>query len=132
VPVRALEAIAGTPRCEAWFAAILPRIASPGDARAIVGAGLRLRARSESLAELRGVDVVRFARDIRANLIVVNGAFDWPTRAGEGAIVAAARSAQCVVAPGVGHGVGFFAPGVFAEAIASALTRVAAGPVRAV
>ncbi len=119
VPVRALEAIAGGERLDRWFASAVPLLANARDTRAIVACGLRVRSRSESLTELRGLDLVRVVREVRAPITFVNGANDWPTRAGEGQLLAAARSANRMIAPGVGHGVGILAPAVFARAVVS-------------
>lgn len=122
-PVRALETLAGVERCERWFAALVSAVLrgnGGSDARSTIAAGLRLRARTESLTELRGLDLVRLVRDIRSPIRFVNGALDWPTRAGEGGLVKAARAATVTLAARCGHGVGIFAPGVFANACASA------------
>ncbi len=122
LPPRALEAIVGSTRIEALAAAVLPRFTDAATARAIVAGGLRARARSESLRELEGIDVVALARAIEVPLAIVNGVFDWPTRAQEGAMVRAASDATLVIGRS-GHGVGILAPKTFADAIVDVVKR---------
>ena len=122
LPPRAIEAIVGSARVESLAAAVLPRVTDASTARAIVEGGLRARARSESLRELAGIDVVALAGAIDVPIAIVNGIFDWPTRAQEGAMVRAARDAALVLGR-CGHGVGFLAPQVFADAIAHVVAR---------
>jgi pimeloyl-ACP methyl ester carboxylesterase len=124
LPARLLERVLGETRLEALGIAILRRFVGAECAQIIAAAGLRLRSRSESLDELRGVDLARLVAQIRVPIAFVNGANDWPTRAGEGALLAAAHSAERVIAPGVGHGVGLLAPGTFAVAIGSVVGRL--------
>ncbi len=119
LPVRALARLAGESRIERWLAAFVPRLTDRETAKAIVQSGLRLRSRSESLAELRGVDLVAEVRRIRVPIVFVNGARDWPTRAGEGALLRSAPHASVILAPRTGHGVGLLDPATFARAIAS-------------
>ena len=122
LPPRAIEAIVGSARVEALAAALLPRFTDATTARAIVGGGLRARARSESLRELAGIDVVALARAIDVPIAIVNGVFDWPTRAQEGAMVRASHDATLALGRS-GHGVGFLAPQTFSDAIASVVAR---------
>ena len=122
LPPRAIEAIVGSARVEAWASALLPRVTDAPTARAIVDGGLRARARSESLRELAGIDVVALVRAIDTPIAIVNGIFDWPTRAQEGEMLRAARDATLVLGRS-GHGVGFLAPQTFADAIADVVAR---------
>jgi pimeloyl-ACP methyl ester carboxylesterase len=124
LPARLLERMLGEARLEAVGLALLRRFVGPDCAELIASAGLRLQSRPESLEELRGVDLERIVAQIRVPIAFVNGANDWPTRAGEGALLAAARSAERVIAPGVGHGVGLLAPGTFAIAIGNVVGRL--------
>jgi pimeloyl-ACP methyl ester carboxylesterase len=123
LPPRALAALVGEERLERAAAALLYRLTSGPTAAAIGAAGLRLRSRSESLSELAGIDVAALARAIRVPLTVINGAWDWPTRAGEAALARAARRGTVRIVPGAGHGVGFFAPEAFARAIEALFDR---------
>ncbi len=115
-PTRIAEACVGGERMEAAFAAVLPRVTDSATARAIVAAGLRARSRSESLDELRGIDVVALARQIDVPLAIMNGRFDYPTRALERAMRRANPGATLTLGRS-GHAVGFFAPTAFLEAI---------------
>ena len=123
-PARLIERVVGAERCETTFAALLRRFAGDECAREIMLTGLRFAARSESLEELRGMDLVRIVEQIRTPIAFVNGAYDWPTRAGEGALLEAARNGNRTIAPDVGHGVGLRAPGTFALAIGGVVGRV--------
>jgi pimeloyl-ACP methyl ester carboxylesterase len=124
LPPRLLERVLGEARLEALGLALLRRLVDGECAAAVASAGLRLRARSESLEELRGIDLAHMVAQIRVPIAFVNGVNDWPTRAGEGAFLAAAHDAERVIAPGVGHGVGIFAPGTFAIAIGNVVGRL--------
>jgi pimeloyl-ACP methyl ester carboxylesterase len=117
VPPQLVETLLGTARFEDAGAALLARLTDPETAAAIARAGLRLASRGESLRELAGVDVVELAARLGVPLAIVNGAFDWPTRAGESAMLRAARDARLFVSPRSGHGVGFFDAPFFASAL---------------
>lgn len=119
LPPALFAALMGEERLERFAAAQLYRVADAATARAIAESGLRLRARGESLRELRGFDAVAVVREVRAPIAFVNGAWDWPTRAGEKSLTRAARRATLTIVPRCGHGVGFFAPAAFARAIES-------------
>jgi pimeloyl-ACP methyl ester carboxylesterase len=117
VPAALLAALVGEARLERLAARQLSRLTDEATAEAVAACGLRLRARGESLRELAGFDAVAVVRDVRAPIAFVNGARDWPTRAGEKALVRAALCASLTAVPHCGHGVGFFAPHAFARAI---------------
>jgi pimeloyl-ACP methyl ester carboxylesterase len=117
LPFAALERVLGTARLERVARALLGRVTDAETAREIARAGLRLRARGESLRELRGFDLEATVRRIAVPIAIVNGAFDWPTRLGEGALARATERATITIVPNVGHGVGFFAAPAFAAAI---------------
>jgi pimeloyl-ACP methyl ester carboxylesterase len=119
LPPAFVTQLLGEERLEAWAGRLLGRWGDVATGRAIAEAGLRLRSRGESLRELAGFDPALPARAIGAPLVVINGAWDWPTRAGEGALVRAARRATLQVVPRTGHGVGLFAPRAFARAVES-------------
>jgi pimeloyl-ACP methyl ester carboxylesterase len=119
-PVRLLEEALGDVRLERWVARAVPRFTDAETADAIVRAGLRVRSRSESLAELAGLDLTAHVRTLNVPIVFVNGARDWPTRAGERALLRAAGRAELVLGPNVGHGVGLLDPAAFARALASA------------
>jgi pimeloyl-ACP methyl ester carboxylesterase len=120
VPVRFLETFAGDARIERFVAASVPRFTDADTAAEIVRAGLRVRSRSESLAELAGLDLVAHVRTLRVPIVFVNGARDWPTRAGERMLLRAARDSVLVLGPHAGHGVGLLDPATFARALALA------------
>ena len=123
VPPALLERALGTARCERLAEALVPRVVDAPTAAAIVDAGLRLASRPESLRELARFDLVAAVRAVRVPVALVNGRFDWPTRAGEGELLRAARDATLTIAARSGHGVGIFAPEVFAGAIESLVAR---------
>lgn len=116
LPPRALEAMLGTARIEALAGALVARVTDAETARAIVAAGMRSRARSESLRELAGMDLVPLVRAIPVPIVFVNGRFDWPTRAGERALLAVARAGSLELGA-CGHGVGIFDAPAFARAL---------------
>jgi pimeloyl-ACP methyl ester carboxylesterase len=120
VPVRLLESAAGDARLERWAAALVPRFTDAETAARIVRSGLRVRSRSESLSELAGLDLVALVRTLAVPIVFVNGALDWPTRAGERMLLRAARRAELVLGPRAGHGVGLLDPATFARALAIA------------
>ena len=120
-----LERLVGSARLERVAATILPHLTDDATARAIVEIGLRVRARSESLDALRGMDVVALTRAIAVPIGFVNGMFDWPTRAGEGELLRANAGATVSLAR-TGHGVGFFAARAFANVIADVVRRARA------
>ena len=126
LPPRLIERVLGSACVERAAAWMLPRITDAETAREIVACGLRARARSESLRELAGMDVADLARRIAVPIGFVNGAFDWPTRAGERALLLANADATLALAR-TGHGVGFFAPRVFAMAIVDVVRRAKLG-----
>ncbi|MBD5655925.1 MAG: hypothetical protein IAI50_12205, partial [Candidatus Eremiobacteraeota bacterium] len=117
LPVAALTKLVGPARMLAFAETLVPRVTDAPTARAIVAAGLRLEARGESLRELAGFDLVAIVREIRVPIAFVNGRYDWPTRAGEGGLLRAARDASLVIAPRCGHGVGILDPQTFARAL---------------
>ncbi len=123
VPPTMFERALGSERVDRLFTALMRRLLSKADADEVVAAGLRPQARSESLEELRGFDVGAIIRAIQAPLTLVNGRFDWPTRAGERAFVRAARDGALLIAPRCGHGVGVFDPATFARAIEATYER---------
>lgn len=120
VPPELLARALGPRRTRRLFEALVARVCAPDDARAIVRAGVRVASRGESLRELAGLDLVAVVRALAMPVVFVNGRFDWPTRAGEGALLRAARDGRLVVSPRSGHGVGIFDPPAFARAIACA------------
>ncbi|GAC1493128.1 MAG: alpha/beta hydrolase [Vulcanimicrobiaceae bacterium] len=120
VPPRLIERLVGSARTLDVAAAILPRVTDAQTARAVLAGGLRTAAREESLRELRGVDVVALARAIDVPLAIVNGSFDWPTRAQERDVLRANPHATLTLGR-IGHGVGFLLPAAFARAILQAL-----------
>lgn len=122
LPPRALERLLGTARIEGFANALVPHVTDAITACAIVAGGLRARARSESLRELAGMDLVPLVRAITVPVVFINGRFDWPTRAGERALRAAARDGSLVLGSS-GHGVGIFDAAAFARAIESAASR---------
>jgi len=117
-PPDVLERVLGARRSERLVAALVPRFTDAATAAAVVAGGLRTAARGESLRELAGLDLVELVRAIDAPIVFVNGARDWPTRAGEASLLRAARGASLELEPGAGHGVGLLAPAVFARGIA--------------
>ncbi len=119
-PVRLLETIVGDARLEQWLAASVARFTDAESAAEIVRLGLRVRSRSESLAELAGLDLVAHVRTLTVPIVFVNGARDWPTRAGERMLLRAAPRAALVLGPKAGHGVGLLDPSTFARAIETA------------
>ncbi len=125
LPVTMLERLLGAGALEALATRALPRLTDPETSRAIADAGLRVASRSESLRELAGLDLFALVRRIEVPIVFVNGAWDWPTRAGEAALVRTARDASVVVVPRTGHGVGLLAPAAFAAAIVELATRTA-------
>ena len=111
----------GDANAERLLAGVASRFSSPAHAAAIVARGFRLAARSESLSELAKHDTLADVRAIRAPIVFVNGAWDWPLRSGEGRFLAAARAGSLRIVPRHGHGVGFTAPQAFADAIVALL-----------
>jgi pimeloyl-ACP methyl ester carboxylesterase len=117
VPVALLARAFGHERMLRASESLVRRVAAPQVAREIVTAGLRLESRSESLRELRGLDLVALVREIRVPIAFVNGRYDWPTRAGERTLLRAARDASLAISPRCGHGVGLLDAPFFARTI---------------
>jgi pimeloyl-ACP methyl ester carboxylesterase len=117
LPPRLVAALLGEARLERFAASQLARLTDAETAAAVAARGLRLRSRSESLSELAGLDLIPLVRAIHVPIAFINGAWDWPTRAGEKSLVHAAETATCTIVPRKGHGVGFFAPAAFARVI---------------
>ncbi len=122
-PVAFLTRLVGRDRMLRASESLVPLVASPDVAREIVRAGLRLESRSESLRELAGLDLVALVRTIRVPVAFVNGRYDWPTRAGERALLRAASDASLAISPRCGHGVGLLDAPFFARAIESLSAR---------
>ena len=129
VPVALLTRVVGRERMLRASESLVPLVAGRDVARDIVAAGLRLESRSESLRELAGLDLVALVREIRVPIAVVNGRYDWPTRAGERALLRASSDASLSISPRCGHGVGLLDAPFFARAIEtlSARTRAERG-----
>jgi pimeloyl-ACP methyl ester carboxylesterase len=117
VPVALLTRVVGRDRMLRASESLVPLVASPDVAREIVAAGLRLESRSESLRELAGLDLVALVREIRVPVAFVNGRYDWPTRAGERALLRAASDASLAISSRCGHGVGLLDAPFFARTI---------------
>jgi pimeloyl-ACP methyl ester carboxylesterase len=123
VPVALLTRAIGRDRMLRACDALVPLVADPDVARAIVAAGLRVESRGESLRELAGLDPVALVREIRTPIAFVNGRYDWPTRAGERALLRAASDASLSISPRCGHGVGLLDAPFFARTIESLSAR---------
>jgi pimeloyl-ACP methyl ester carboxylesterase len=123
VPVALLARALGRERMLRASESLVRVVAEPDVALEIVGAGLRVESRSESLRELAGLDLVSVVRKIRVPVAFVNGRYDWPTRAGERTLLRAARDASLAVSPRCGHGVGLLDARFFARTIESLSAR---------
>jgi pimeloyl-ACP methyl ester carboxylesterase len=123
VPVALLTRAIGRDRMLRASESLVPLVADPDVAREIVGTGLRLESRSESLRELAGLDLVALVREIRVPIAFVNGRYDWPTRAGERALLHATSDASLAISPRCGHGVGLLDAPLFARTIEALSAR---------
>lgn len=121
-----LENVLGPSRVERAIAKVVPRFTDREAADAILEAGMRLAARSESLRALAGLDLAAIVREIRIPLVFSNGSRDWPTRAGEAMLLRANHRARLVLADGTGHGMGLLAPAVMLKAVRSVFADAAA------
>ena len=123
VPVALLTRAIGRDRMLRASESLVSLVAGPDVAREIVRAGLRLESRSESLRELAGLDLIALVREIRVPIAFANGRYDWPTRAGERALLHAASDASLSISPRCGHGVGLLDAPFFAKTIEALSAR---------
>jgi pimeloyl-ACP methyl ester carboxylesterase len=122
-PVALLTRAIGPDRMQRASESLVPLVTGPDVAGEIVAAGLRLESRSQSLRELAGLDLVALVRQIRVPIAFANGRYDWPTRAGEGALLCAASDASLSISPRCGHGVGLLDAPFFARTIEALSAR---------
>jgi pimeloyl-ACP methyl ester carboxylesterase len=117
VPVRAAAAALGSDRIDAAIYDYMARFTDDETARAIRVAGIRARGRTESISELRAIDILSLVRKITVPVVYVNGERDYATRTFERAFLRAAPQSRLAIVPGVGHGVGLRSPDAIAEIV---------------
>jgi pimeloyl-ACP methyl ester carboxylesterase len=122
LPVAAATAVLGPARVEAAMLAAFAALTRDRELAAEVGgAGLRLAARLESVADLAHVDLAGTIRSLGVPVTFVNGSRDLPIAWGTERYAALARSGRAVRIAGAGHGVFSLAPRPVAAEIAAVL-----------
>jgi pimeloyl-ACP methyl ester carboxylesterase len=124
IPVTFAQNLFGRERMESVVGAALKRITDPNTADAIITRGLRLKARSESITALQGIDIRSALQKINCPIYFVNGAYDIPTAWYTRVFARYAKEGYAVTLPTAWHGCMMTHPHEIAEIINTALVRI--------
>jgi len=118
---RGLERCIGPEASAAAFERMLHYMTDTVTAEAIQACGLRFAARTESIAELRQVDIQRAVRAYTGYLYLVNGSLDIPIVWHTKTFARMAPRGSAFIIPGAWHGCAVSRPREFADIVRTAI-----------